>query len=345
MARDIGPVTTSVCFPPFVSLSPKFQYPFDLSLFIPAKKKQDKKTWVEVQRSSGDYGGLCVELRHPTIEWLATIPITPRFLKKDKFHMETNSAYIDWLETAANANKSEVNMALTMPNPSDAIKGAAKEDLLAAHAAHQLAYKTDDEELDAVDWERIITHMNKKNYKKNLSNVKYDCHLPVYIDPANPHRYLLITLEACVGLSFDGQNRGDPDIPPSLAFYLTQRGQTSKNQRVHTNYYKYRGRGWHQYLIASWNEYLIASWNQYLIASWNQYFIPSAQQSPPWHRLHPTKDTLNKLLANGFNSHKVFKSPGLLRSVVRELALTLGVMTVLFDNVNKYDQYLAARNN
>ena len=53
------------------------------------------------------------------------------------------------------------------------------------------------------------------------------------------------------------------------------------------------------------------------------------------------EDTLNILLANGFTSHKVFKSSGLLRSEVRELGLTLGVVTVLFDNVAKYDQYLA----
>ena len=54
------------------------------------------------------------------------------------------------------------------------------------------------------------------------------------------------------------------------------------------------------------------------------------------------EDTLNKLIANGFNSHKVFKSPGLLCSEVRELGLTLGVVTVLFDNVTKYDKYLAS---
>ncbi|KNZ63776.1 hypothetical protein VP01_1101g4 [Puccinia sorghi] len=40
----------------------------------------------------------------------------------------------------------------------------------------------------------------------------------------------------------------------------------------------------------------------------------------------------------------VFKSPGLLCSEVRELGLTLGVVKVLFDNVGKYDKYLASQN-
>jgi hypothetical protein len=51
--------------------------------------------------------------------------------------------------------------------------------------------------------------------------------------------------------------------------------------------------------------------------------------------------TLEILLANGFHSHKVFKSLGLARSEVKELGLTLGVVTMLFDNVAKYNQHLS----
>ncbi|PLW51085.1 hypothetical protein PCASD_02411 [Puccinia coronata f. sp. avenae] len=47
--------------------------------------------------------------------------------------------------------------------------------------------------------------------------------------------------------------------------------------------------------------------------------------------------TLEILLANGFHSHKVFKSVGLARLEVKELGLTRGVLTMLFDNVSKYD--------
>ncbi|KNZ63582.1 hypothetical protein VP01_11250g1, partial [Puccinia sorghi] len=184
------------------------------SLFIPAKNKKDKKTWVAVSDQTqisveyrltffGDFqnwvavacntafantGSIItksIESRTPTIEWLATISRTQRFLKKDKFQVDSHAAYLDWLETAVDNGKSEVNLTLTMPN-SDAIKRAAKEDLLAAHAAHQQAMKatsakrksvsgkdkeddSDDEELDTVDWESINTHMTKI-YEHNLTN-------------------------------------------------------------------------------------------------------------------------------------------------------------------------------
>ncbi|KNZ52062.1 hypothetical protein VP01_3707g2 [Puccinia sorghi] len=78
-----------------------------------------------------------MESQIPTIEWLATTSRTQRFLKKDKFQVDSHFVYLDWLKTVVNNGKSEVNLTLTMPNPSDTIKQAAKEDLLAAHAAHQ----------------------------------------------------------------------------------------------------------------------------------------------------------------------------------------------------------------
>ncbi|PLW17871.1 hypothetical protein PCASD_19677, partial [Puccinia coronata f. sp. avenae] len=53
--------------------------------------------------------------------------------------------------------------------------------------------------------------------------------------------------------------------------------------------------------------------------------------------------TLMILLANGFHLHELFKSPALSRSVVRELGLTLGVVTMLFSNVARYNQYLRSQ--
>ncbi|KNZ61576.1 hypothetical protein VP01_1383g9 [Puccinia sorghi] len=60
--------------------------------------------------------------------------------------------------------------------------------------------------------------------------------------------------------------------------------------------------------------------------------------------INKKEDTLNILLENGFKSHKVFKLSGLLQFNVRELGLTLGVVTVHFDNVAKYNHYLANHN-
>ena len=52
--------------------------------------------------------------------------------------------------------------------------------------------------------------------------------------------------------------------------------------------------------------------------------------------------TLDILLTNGFHTYKVFKSRGLARSDVKALGLTLGVVTMLFDNVAKYERALAS---
>ena len=51
---------------------------------------------------------------------------------------------------------------------------------------------------------------------------------------------------------------------------------------------------------------------------------------------------LEILLANGFHSHKLFKSGGLARADVKALGLTLGVVTMLFDNVAKFERVLSS---
>lgn len=95
----------------------------------------------------------------------------------------------------------------------DAIRMTEMEYLLAAQAAHEQAMKNssrkrkvtggnqeeeeeDENELDVVDCKSINIHM-KKIYEKNLTNAKYNCHLPAYIDSANPHQYILIPATAC----------------------------------------------------------------------------------------------------------------------------------------------------
>ena len=107
----------------------------------------------------------------------------PKVPQERQFHVQTHSAYIDWLETADNNTKSEFNLTLTVPNLTDTIKQAAKEDLLEAHAAHQEAFnkisakekfvrgedgkdKANKEGLDTIHWEHINTHMTKR-YEKN----------------------------------------------------------------------------------------------------------------------------------------------------------------------------------
>ncbi|KNZ60279.1 hypothetical protein VP01_1580g1 [Puccinia sorghi] len=53
--------------------------------------------------------------------------------------------------------------------------------------------------------------------------------------------------------------------------------------------------------------------------------------------IHDKDHVLEILLENCFHSHKVFKPPGLARADIKNLGLTLGLVTMLFDNVSKYE--------
>ncbi|KNZ59264.1 hypothetical protein VP01_1771g6, partial [Puccinia sorghi] len=106
-------------------------------LFIAGKSKQEKKnTWVSIANEANilvDYGltyfkdfqtrvaMACnntfsntpplilksISSQTPTIEWLVTIPRTPNFLKKDKYHLQSQSDYTTWHQTTADTEKSE----------------------------------------------------------------------------------------------------------------------------------------------------------------------------------------------------------------------------------------------
>ncbi|PLW48536.1 hypothetical protein PCANC_12183 [Puccinia coronata f. sp. avenae] len=303
--------------------------------------------------------------RAPQIKWYGTIPKTPNFLKKDKYEVTDHASYSNWVETAYDVSRSEIGLLLKMSNPAEAIKRAQREDLLAAQADHEEAVQiaaakrkasdgddddpdaNADDELDPVDWERINTHM-KKIYAANLTNVKYDQHLPVYIDLTNPHRYILITLEACEewARALMARKEGvSAKTPPSSLVYRTlspaKRAQIAPGGLDGSN----------SNAITPSNFDLLST----LFAS-RQYHTTRAEElsdrslSPPpdepdmegylyFLKIRNKEDVLEKLLANGFDSHKLFKSAGLLQSEVKDLGIPLGVVTALFDNVSKYTRF------
>lgn len=61
--------------------------------------------------------------------------------------------------------------------------------------------------------------------------------------------------------------------------------------------------------------------------------------------IHNQEHTIDILLTNGFHSHKLFKSSGLAGSKIRSLGLTLVFVTMLFDNMEKYEHTLASSQN
>ncbi|KNZ47195.1 hypothetical protein VP01_660g2 [Puccinia sorghi] len=89
-----------------------------LHLFIAGKIKQEKKTCVAKKTNIlVDYGLTSFEDFQTRVAMAM-----PNFLKKDKYCFQSQSDYTTWLQTAADTEKSEVSLTLTMPNPADAAK-------------------------------------------------------------------------------------------------------------------------------------------------------------------------------------------------------------------------------
>ncbi|PLW48522.1 hypothetical protein PCASD_04295 [Puccinia coronata f. sp. avenae] len=96
-----------------------------------------------------------------------------------------------------------------MNNPAKVAQQAEMEDLLATQALKNKAAQAskckatnddsegeESEDLDAKAWDTINVYM-KQLFKAHLINAKYDFHTPVFINPSNTTRYILLTVDAC----------------------------------------------------------------------------------------------------------------------------------------------------
>ncbi|KNZ56424.1 hypothetical protein VP01_2405g1 [Puccinia sorghi] len=193
----------------------------------------------------------------------------------------------------------------------------------------------DKEDLDAVDWEQINTHMNKI-YAKNLTLIKYNRHLPEVQEWA---RALVSLIMSMSGYQMDRKDGVSPTSPPSSLHHISLKG--AKKVRIEAESVNSTSTPDFKKLGPS-----VTSLTQ------DQLALIAEPVSYPPNKSHiggyinflgirNKENVLNKLIANGFHSHKLLKSAGLLHTNVSALGLTLGVVTVLFDNVHKYEHHLA----
>ncbi|PLW41565.1 hypothetical protein PCASD_10000 [Puccinia coronata f. sp. avenae] len=301
------------------------------------------------------------------IFWNGSIAQAPSFAKKDLFEIKAPLQYNKWLEAACALGRTQVTLSINMTNPAKVAQRAEMEDLLAAQAMKDKAARalkrkaTDDdsdveesEDLDAKEWDTINVYM-KQLFKAHLINAKYDCHTPVFIDPSNPRSYILLTVDACQEWAqalVDQKDGVTTTSPPCTLHYINL--SKAPHERLGTGSIAPTSNS----LVNDSNIQLLAA----LLAGRTQNEMSptisgtgakSTLSSPPNEsniegyidflgiRNRDKEYTLEILLANGFHLHKVFKSSGLARSEVKELGLTLGVVTMLFDNVAKYDQHLS----
>ncbi|POV98272.1 hypothetical protein PSTT_14541 [Puccinia striiformis] len=314
---------------------------------------------------------------------LGVIPNVTDWKKSDKNEVHTPSSYAVWLNTACQAKKKSIGLDIKMPDPAAAKKRAAKEDLLAKQEARAAAIKEaatkkrkgasasirggdgdgdDDEEGDsdgdskgdgsgleivADEFDDINFHMCKI-YKIYPVNVMYNRINPVYIDPGNPQRYILLTLAAVQAWAADLVSASTVilgcDGPIWLLIHSPLLGRwparTARSRRL--------GGGAMLEMVAQFlgglqgNRGTAVERNEAL----EEVVHPPNDPTLPAYLDYlgiPDRDHVLEVLAsNGFTSHRSFCSAGLARSEVSVLGLNLGTVTALFDHPSAFDNHLSA---
>ncbi|KAH9465161.1 hypothetical protein Pst134EA_013052 [Puccinia striiformis f. sp. tritici] len=166
-----------------------------------------------------------VILQSKTVFWWGSIPNVTEWNKSAKNQVHNSSDYAVWLNAACNTKKKLIGLNIKMPHPGDAKKRAEKEDLLAKQEASSGGNggggedgegdSNDDSngdgsesKIDADKFDDINFHM-RKIHAVHPVNVLYDRIHPIYQDPANPQRYILLTLAAMQTWAADMMARKD----------------------------------------------------------------------------------------------------------------------------------------
>ncbi|KAA1120049.1 hypothetical protein PGT21_037067 [Puccinia graminis f. sp. tritici] len=195
-------------------------------------------------------------------------------------------------------------------------------------------------EIDADDFDDINFHM-RSIYRAHPTNVTYDRLIPVYIDPTNPRRYILLSTAAVQTWAKDLMERTagvSLQAPPRSLKYITM--SPSKRAKF-------------EQTVGNDNVNLLG---QILVALQNNAGTPIERHamptsSPPnesdmeayleFISVRNKDEVLEVLTANDLTSYKIFKG-GLPRKDVMDLGLTLGTVTKLFENTAKFDRHLGA---
>ncbi|KNZ48828.1 uncharacterized protein VP01_538g6 [Puccinia sorghi] len=83
-----------------------------------------------------------------------------------------------------------------MTNPTETAKLSHQDDLLCRKSGEESNDEVEEAELDPDEWNDCNFNM-QAIYNKYPVQPEYDRKIPVFVDPANPNRYILITAAAC----------------------------------------------------------------------------------------------------------------------------------------------------
>ncbi|POW18571.1 hypothetical protein PSHT_05703 [Puccinia striiformis] len=188
----------------------------------------------------------------PVIEWKVSIPRIPGFMKEDDYILDDIDSYKLWMSTVADHGSAKTSLSLQMTNPSKVAKLAHQAQVLAKMALRRreaakltkrkAAHPDDDDQMldhgrgGGEEEETTRTMMAMKQiHKKNSANVLYERHLPVYVHPGNPAKYVVLTHTVMQewGRALATQKDGVTDmIPPSGFKYKTIPANSEKLKAI-----------------------------------------------------------------------------------------------------------------
>ncbi|POW22257.1 hypothetical protein PSHT_01471 [Puccinia striiformis] len=232
----------------------------------------------------------------PAITWTVTIPGVTEF-KAPGERLLSEWSFKRWMSALRTGSKTKAMLVLKMPNPSSVQARAQR-----GHSP------TNGSDIDANDFDNVNVYMNKL-YKAHHMNAHYDRHRPVYLDPLNKRRYIVLSVGNCQewAQALIDRKPGVSIISPprSLIYHaLTARQKSLPAQDP-----------------ASIGDYL-----DFIGFSHNRQLI------------------LDILIANELTFYRIFGTPHMTTTHLITLNISPGVSASLCDNVGRYEQHLAARN-
>ncbi|EFP83787.1 uncharacterized protein PGTG_09500 [Puccinia graminis f. sp. tritici CRL 75-36-700-3] len=315
------------------------------------------------------------------ITWTGSIDRVAGWKKADKIKIDTPLVFDAWMNAIRTTKKPEVALLIKMVNPNTSIQQGKKVDLLAKRAAQQAAIDKDralslkrkstgdddseggspppDGDLEPEDWDNINFHM-KRIYDKYPIKSDYDPKIPVFVNAGETDKYILLTNKACQewGIALAGIADGvDMDTPPRSLPYESLQANRRKKARVVPPVGGHAPGQAPGQMPSMMEIIALADALNARRGKGDIEAIPSSpghshdpDEDPPMadylaflgKKLVNTDAVLEILISNEMMSHKSFAG-GLKRSDVCGLGLSMGAVTCLFDNVARYDRYLAAK--
>ncbi|PLW08270.1 hypothetical protein PCANC_27674 [Puccinia coronata f. sp. avenae] len=288
-----------------------------------------------------------------TMTWTAFILKNKKLPKNSLLTIFDNVSLVQWMSEINNSQQSKGGLMIRMDNPRDEVTRAHRENLLAKtmkriDSRHKQPHKKDkpanacsDEELSSgPEFDDLDVHSNDI-YTKYGVNADYDQIHPVFLDPTNADRYILLTSgnvdkwAKALSMRTPGVSLTSP--PPTLKFL--NRRQTRK------------GTGDRDPNPVPTGPILdFTRWLSQQSGGSNCSSPPSSVYGNTTSNLanylefimiapHKREGILNTLLHNDIDCYQMFKRLGV--EELKSLGFNVGIITKLRSNVAQYKCYLA----